>query len=170
MVRGNWRRSLAKSAGTLDEIRSGAKSCGYKKILEGSAPVAISESFRAEWTPRLLSVLRIVVALLFLQHGLTKLFGFPGAAPANFHWLTLAPGLASLIETFGSLALLFYTRAAAFIMSGEMAAAYFMSHLPRNFFPYNNGGSLAVLYCFVFLYLALAGGGEWSVDAKLAKA
>ena len=134
--------------------------------------MAISESFRAEWTPRLLSVLRIVVALLFLQHGLTKLFGFPGAAPANFHWLTLAPGLASLIETFGSLALLFgfYTRVAAFIMSGEMAAAYFMSHLPRNFFPYNNGGSLAVLYCFVFLYLALAGGGDWSVDAKLAKA
>jgi putative oxidoreductase len=127
--------------------------------------VVISESFRTEWTPRLLSVLRIVVALLFLQHGLTKLFGFPGAAPANFHWFTLAPGLASLIEMFGSVALLFgfYTRVAAFIMSGEMAAA-------RNFFPYNNGGSLAVLYCFVFLYLALAGGGEWSVDAKLAKA
>jgi uncharacterized membrane protein YphA (DoxX/SURF4 family) len=86
--------------------------------------VVISESFRTEWTPRLLSVLRIVVALLFLQHGLTKLFGFPGAAPANFHWFTLAPGLASLIETFGSVALLFgfYTRVAAFIMSGEMAS------------------------------------------------
>jgi putative oxidoreductase len=113
-----------------------------------------------------------VVALLFLQHGLTKLFGFPGAAPANFNWITLAPGLASLIETFGSLALLFgfYTRAAAFIMSGEMAVAYFMVHQPRSFFPYNNGGDAAVLYCFVFLYLALVGGGEWSVDAKLAKA
>ena len=71
-----------------------------------------SELLRAEWTPRLPSVLRIVVALLFLQHGLTKLFGFPGAAPTNFRWLTLAPGLASLIEAFGSLALLFgfYTR------------------------------------------------------------
>ena len=134
--------------------------------------MVMSEAFRAEWAPRLLSVLRIVVALLFLQHGLTKLFGFPGAAPANFNWFTLAPGLASLIETFGGLALLFgfYTRVAAFIMSGEMAVAYFMSHLPRSFFPYTNGGSLAVLYCFVFLYLALVGGGEWSVDAKRAKA
>ena len=134
--------------------------------------MVISEEFRAEWAPRLLSVLRIVVALLFLQHGLTKLFGFPGTAPTNFNWFTLAPGLASLIETFGGLALLFgfYTRVAAFIMSGEMAVAYFMSHQPRSFFPYTNGGSLAVLYCFVFLYLALVGGGEWSVDAKRAKA
>ena len=132
----------------------------------------ISEAFRAEWAPRLLSVLRIVVALLFLQHGLTKLVGFPGAASANFNWFTLAPGLASLIETFGGLALLFgfYTRVAAFIMSGEMAVAYFMVHQPRSFFPYNNGGDAAVLYCFVFLYLALVGDGEWSVDAKLAKA
>jgi putative oxidoreductase len=99
--------------------------------------MVISEAFRAEWAPRLLSVLRIVVALLFLQHGLTKLFGFPGAAPANFNWFTLAPGLASLIETFGGLALLFgfYTRVAAFIMSGEMAAAYLMSHLPRSICP-----------------------------------
>ena len=134
--------------------------------------MVISEGFRAEWAPRLLSVLRIVVALLFLQHGLTKLFGFPGAAPANFSWFTLAPGLASLIETFGSLALLFgfYTRVAAVSMSGEMAVAYFMVHQPRSFFPYNNGGDAAVLYCFVFLYLALVGGGEWSVDAKRAKA
>jgi putative oxidoreductase len=134
--------------------------------------MVMSEAFRAEWAPRLLSVLRIVVALLFLQHGLTKLFGFPGTAPANFNWFTLAPGLASLIETFGGLALLFgfYTRVAAFIMSGEMAVAYFMAHQPRNFFPYNNGGDAAVLYCFVFLYLALVGGGEWSVDAKRAKA
>ena len=134
--------------------------------------MVMSEAFRAEWAPRLLSVLRIVVALLFLQHGLTKLFGFPGAAPANFNWFTLAPGLASLIETFGGLALLFgfYTRVAAFIMSGEMAVAYFMAHQPRNFFPYNNGGDAAVLYCFVFLYLALVGGGEWSVDAKRDKA
>ena len=134
--------------------------------------MVISEEFRTEWAPRLLSVLRIVVALLFLQHGLTKLFGFPGAAPSNFNWFTLAPGLASLIETFGSLALLFgfYTRVAAFIMSGEMAVAYFIAHQPRNFFPYNNGGDAAVLYCFVFLYLALVGGGEWSVDAKRAKA
>ena len=134
--------------------------------------MVISEAFRAEWAPRLLSVLRIVVALLFLQHGLTKLFGFPGAAPANFSWFTLAPGLASLIETFGSLALLFgfYTRVAAFIMSARWRWRISWWHQPRSFFPYNNGGDAAVLYCFVFLYLALVGGGEWSVDAKLAKA
>jgi putative oxidoreductase len=136
----------------------------------------MSEAFRAEWSPRVLSVLRIVVALLFLQHGLTKLFGFPGAAPANFHWFTLAPGLAALIETFGSLALLFgfYTRVAAFIMSGEMAVAFWIAHVPNGWskagamglLPYNNGGELAVLYCFVFLYLAFAGGGPWSLDAR----
>jgi putative oxidoreductase len=136
----------------------------------------MSEAFRAEWTPRVLSVLRIVVALLFLQHGLTKLFGFSGAAPANFHWFTLAPGLAALIETFGSLALLFgfYTRVAAFIMSGEMAVAFWIAHAPNGWskaramglLPYNNGGELAVLYCFVFLYLAFAGGGPWSLDAR----
>jgi putative oxidoreductase len=136
----------------------------------------MSEAFRAEWSPRVLSVLRIVVALLFLQHGLTKLFGFPGAAPANFHWFTLAPGLAALIETFGSLALLFgfYTRVAAFIMSGEMAVAFWIAHVPNGWskagamglLPYNNGGELAVLYCFVFLYLAFAGGGPWNLDAR----
>jgi putative oxidoreductase len=136
----------------------------------------MSDAFRAEWTPRLLSVLRIVVALLFLQHGLTKLIGFPAASPANFNWFTLAPGLASLIETFGGLALLlgFYTRAAAFIMAGEMAWAFWFAHIPRGWstagamglFPYNNGGSLPVLYCFVFLFLAVAGGGEWSLDAR----
>jgi uncharacterized membrane protein YphA (DoxX/SURF4 family) len=94
------------------------------------------------------------------------------AVLVNADAVAAAPGLASLIETFGGLALLFgfYTRVAAFIMSGEMAVAYFMAHQPRNFFPYNNGGDAAVLYCFVFLYLALVGGGEWSVDAKRAKA
>ena len=127
----------------------------------------MSDSFRAEWSPRLLSVLRIVAALLFLQHGLTKLFGFPGAAPANFHWFTLAPGLAGLIEALGSLALLFgfYSRAAAFIMSGEMAVGYLLFHAPRSFFPVLNGGDPAILYCFVFLYLVFAGPGPWSLDA-----
>jgi putative oxidoreductase len=126
----------------------------------------MSEEFRATWTPRLLSVLRIVAALCFLQHGLTKFLGFPGKAPAS---LSLFPELpAGLIELVGSLFLLvgFYSRAAAFIMSGEMAFAYFYAHQPRSLFPYNNGGELAVMFCFVFLYIAVAGGGPWSMDAR----
>jgi putative oxidoreductase len=127
----------------------------------------MSEAFRAEWTPRVLSILRIVAGLLFLQHGLTKYFGWPGAQPPTFQVFALV-GLAGAIEIIGSLMLIagFFTRIAAFIMSGEMAFAYFMSHLPRNFFPINNGGSLAVLYCFVFLYLVFAGPGPWSLDRK----
>jgi putative oxidoreductase len=130
----------------------------------------MSDAFRAEWTPRVLSVLRIVAALCFLQHGMTKFLGFPGTAPAH---LTLWPaGIAGAIEVVGSLLLLvgFYSRAAAFIMSGEMAVAYFMAHQPRALFPYNNGGELAIMYCFVFLYLAFAGGGPWSLDHRRAAA
>jgi putative oxidoreductase len=118
------------------------------------------------WSERILSILRIVAALLFLQHGLAKLFGFPHVA--NFDNLQLVSliGLAGLIELFGGLLLGvgLFTRIAAFVMSGEMAFAYFMSHAPRGFFPILNGGELAVLYCFVFLYFAVAGGGAWSID------
>ena len=126
----------------------------------------MTDAFRAEWSPRVLSVLRIVAALCFLQHGLTKYLGFPGTAPA--HLPIWPPGIAGAIEIIGSLLLLvgFYTRCAAFIMSGEMAVAYFLSHQPRGFFPYNNGGEPAVMYCFVFLYFAFAGGGPWSLDAR----
>jgi putative oxidoreductase len=134
----------------------------------------MSETFRAEWSPRLLGMLRIVAALLFLQHGLTKLVGFPGPAPAHFDWFTLAPGLAGLIETFGSLALLvgFQTRLVAFVMSGEMAAAYWFAHVPhgvatagvRGLIPYDNSGDLAIMFCFVFLYLVVAGRGAWGFD------
>ena len=115
----------------------------------------------------MLSVLRVVAALLFLQHGLSKYFAFPGPSPAGFHVISLL-GLAALIETLGSLLLLFglFTRPAAFIMSGEMAFAYFTAHQPRALFPIQNGGELAILLCFVFLYLAVAGGGTWSLDAQ----
>jgi len=129
----------------------------------------MSDASRAEWSPRILSVLRIVTALLFLQHGLTKLIGFPGAAPAT---LALFPGQISMvIEVVGSLLLLvgLFTRPAAFIMSGEMAVAYFYAHQPRSLYPYNNAGELAIMFCFVFLYLCVAGGGPWSIDSQRAQ-
>jgi putative oxidoreductase len=123
------------------------------------------------WSDRMLSVLRIIAALLFLQHGLAKYFGFPHvAAFDNLKVLSLV-GLAGAIEIIGSLLLFLglFTRPAAFIMSGEMAFAYFMSHAPRGFFPILNGGKLAVLYCFVFLFFAIAGGGAWSLDRYISK-
>ncbi len=120
-----------------------------------------------KWRPTVLSILRIVAALLLLQSGLEKFFGFPVAGPP----LTGLIILAAIIETFGSLLLLLglFTRWAAFIMSGEMAFAYFIAHAPRSFYPAANGGSLAVLYCFVFLYLVFAGGGPWSVDHAMLR-
>jgi putative oxidoreductase len=124
------------------------------------------------WSDRALSVLRIVTALLFLQHGLAKHVGFPHVGSFDSLQVFSLVGLAGAIEIVGSLLLLvgLFTRPAAFIMSGEMAVAYFMAHAPRGFFPILNQGELAVLYCFVFLFLAIAGGGAWSLDRKLKKA
>jgi putative oxidoreductase len=130
-----------------------------------------SDSFQATWSPRVLSILRIIVGLLFLEHGLSKYVGFPAPSPASFHVLGIL-GLAGAIETVsGALVTIgLFTRVAAFIASGEMAFAYFMSHFPRNFFPMSNGGDAAVLYCFIFLFFAFEGGGPWSVDAARSKA
>lgn len=119
--------------------------------------------------PWLLSVLRIVAALLFMQHGGEKLFGIPGGHFTlidHAKLMTLAPGLAGILEFFGGalLALGLFSRPVAFILSGEMAFAYFMVHFPANAFPLLNGGGLAVLFCFTFLYLAAAGPGPWSLD------
>src|SRR4029077_4001609 len=124
-------------------------------------------ALRVPWEPRMLSILRIMVGLLYTQHGLNKLFDFPpGANPRPYVLMTLGPGLAGLLELVGGALVTFglFTRIAAFILSGEMAVGYFMAHAPRGFFPYANGGNLAVLYCFVFLYLAFAGPGPWSLD------
>ena len=131
----------------------------------------ISNSVLATWSPRLLSVLRIVAALLFLQHGLAKLLHFPHVAMFDQLQLFSLLGLAGVIELVGSVLLLIglFTRPVAFIMSGEMAVAYFMAHGPRGFFPILNQGELALLFCFVFLYLAAAGGGPWSVDVVLGE-
>ena len=126
-------------------------------------------TLRVAWEPRILSILRIVLGLLYTQHGLSKIFGFPpGSTPAKpYVLMSLVPGLAGLLELIGGalVAIGLFTRIVAFILSGEMAFAYFMAHAPRAFYPYSNGGELAVLYCFAFLYLAFAGGGPWSLDA-----
>jgi putative oxidoreductase len=119
----------------------------------------------AEWTPRMLSILRIVAALLFMEHGTQKLLGFPpgpNPAPALFTLIWVQ----GVIELVGGvlLAIGLFTRPVAFILAGDMAVAYFMAHAPRSFYPLLNGGDLAITYCFIFLYLAVAGGGIWSLD------
>jgi putative oxidoreductase len=117
--------------------------------------------------PYILSILRIMAAQLFLQHGLSKFFGFPQAMEPfpvlSMEWF------AALIEFAGGLlvTLGLFTRAAALIMSGEMAIGYFLFHAPQGFFPILNHGDAAILYCFVFLYLVFAGAGPWSLDALL---
>jgi putative oxidoreductase len=123
----------------------------------------------APYAPYVLSILRIMVALLFLEHGLSRLFGFPSPLPTpalfSLYWF------AGAIELVGSALLLFglFTRTAAFIMSGEMAVAYFLSHAQLGLFPILNRGEAAVLFCFVFLYIAFAGAGPWSLDAVLRR-
>jgi putative oxidoreductase len=113
-----------------------------------------------------LGILRIATALLFVPHGSQKLLGVPAAAEGGTAPLFSLMGVAGALELFGGLLLLFglFTRPVAFVLSGEMAAAYFMAHAPRGFWPLLNGGELAAVYCFVFLYLAAAGGGAWSLD------
>ncbi len=124
------------------------------------------------WAPRVLSVLRIVVGLVLLQYGLAKLFGWPAVKMfQDLPWLSLF-GIAGMFELIGGTLLILglFTRPAAFILSGEMAAAYFIEHFPRSFFPAVSEGDLAVSLCFTFLYLAFAGGGPWSLDAVMRKA
>jgi putative oxidoreductase len=114
--------------------------------------------------PYILSVLRIVVGLLFLQHGLSKVFNFPAPSPVGA--LSGLLILAAFLETVGAALFLVgaFTRIVALILSGEMAFAYFMAHAPRSFYPIVNAGELAVLFCFIFLYFAFAGGGPLSID------
>ena len=124
------------------------------------------------WAPRALSVLRIITGLLIIQHGMAKIIGFPAfPAYANVQPLSLI-GAAGFIELIGGALLILglLTQPAAFIISGEMAVAYFMVHAPKRFFPLLNGGTLAIMYCFTCLYLSTAGAGPWSVDAAMKKA
>jgi putative oxidoreductase len=120
------------------------------------------------WAPRILSILRIVAALIFMEHGTQKLLGFPPLDRAAPELFSLS-GIAGVLELVGGalLVLGLFTRPVAFILSGEMAVAYWIAHAPRSFFPVLNDGDAAILYCFVFLYLAVAGGGAWSLDNVL---
>ena len=125
------------------------------------------------WAPQLLSVLRIVAAFLFMQVGTAKLFAFPAAVMPNGGTVALVSllGLAAVLETFGGgLVLLgLFTRPVAFVLAGEMAVAYFYGHAGRGFWPVQNQGSPAILFCFVWLYIAAAGAGPWSLDARRAR-
>ena len=131
--------------------------------------MAASPSLSPIWTPRILSVLRIVAGFLFMTHGSAKILHVPEVP--NFEHLPLFSliGVAGLLELVGGALVMLglFTRPAAFVLSGEMAFAYFIAHAPHAFLPLLNKGESAVLYCFLFLYLAFAGSGPWSVDALL---
>jgi putative oxidoreductase len=123
------------------------------------------------WAPRALSVLRIITGLMIIEHGMAKLIGFPAVASFdNLKPLSLL-GAAGFIELIGGALLILglLTRPAAFILSGEMAVAYFMVHAPKSFYPLINDGTLAIMYCFACLYLSTAGAGPWSVDAAMKR-
>ncbi len=125
--------------------------------------------FLTNWQPRILSVLRVIIGFLLVWHGAQKLFGFPPSGqPGGLNGLMLVAGI---LEFGGGILILigFFTRWTAFILSGLMAVAYFMVHAPGGFLPLVNKGELAVIYCFVFLYMFFAGGGIWSLDHLLRK-
>lgn len=119
------------------------------------------------FAPRVLSILRMMTALLFIQHGTMKLFGFPMASPGGlpsfgsmFFWVGVLELVGGILVLLG-----LFTRITAFVLSGLMAVAYFMAHAPQSFYPLNNQGELAILFCFVFFYFIFAGPGPWSIDA-----
>jgi putative oxidoreductase len=126
------------------------------------------------WSPYLLSLLRIIVAFLFMQFGTAKAFAFPAAVMPGGGTAAAGslPWVAGMLETFGGLLILlgWFTRPVAFLLSGEMAFAYFMGHAPQGFWPVLNQGHPAILFCFVYLYFSAAGAGPWSLDAARNRA
>jgi putative oxidoreductase len=150
-------------------VPSGRQSRATVILWEGES-VFNWATLRPIWEPRMLSILRIMVGLLFLEHGTQKIFNFPPRpTPRPFELFTLVPGLAGVLELVGGVLIVLglFTRPVAFILSGEMAFAYFMSHAPRGFYPIaqgGNAGELAIIYCFVFLYFFIVGAGVWSLD------
>ncbi len=127
----------------------------------------------SSWGPHIQSLLRIVAAIMFMLAGSMKLFAFPAGMPPDGGTVKLMSqlGIGAVLEVFGGGLLLLglFTRPVAFLLSGEMAVAYFQFHFPTSFWPVMNGGIPAVLYCFVWLYFSAAGAGPWSMDAKLRK-
>ena len=129
----------------------------------------MSNSLQTVWGPRVLSILRIVSGLIFFAHGSAKLFNFPAA---NFTPEAMSlPWIAGVLEVVGGALLIvgLFTRPVAFVLSGLMAVAYWIAHAPKSVYPLLNGGDAAILYCFIFLYIACVGGGPWSLDALLRK-
>jgi putative oxidoreductase len=127
------------------------------------------DEFVTKWQPQALSVTRIMSGLLFLEHGTGKYLDFPHLE--RVPPMLSMPGIGGILELVGGalIVLGLFTRPVAFLLSGEMAVAYFTAHAPRSFFPVLNGGDAAVIYCFVFLYLFFAGPGPWSIDAMRKK-
>ncbi len=135
--------------------------------------MVLTPQFLDTWTPRALALLRIVSGYLFLLHGSAKLLGFPHVAMFDNLQLVSLPGIAGILELVGGVLLIIglFTRPTAFILSGEMAFAYFIGHAPQGnvLFPLMNQGESAVLFCFIFLFISAAGAGAWSVDAARSR-
>jgi putative oxidoreductase len=150
-------------------FRRGPSSRPQDQAPQGDRPLMNTAALDV-WAPRVLSILRIVAALIFFEHGTQKLLGFPPHAnPPAVMSLSWIAGALELVG--GALLILgLWTRPVAFILSGEMAFAYFIGHAPESFFPVVNKGDAAILYCFVFLYFVFSGPGPWSVDAMRTKA
>jgi putative oxidoreductase len=164
-------RALAQAAGPAikEKTMSTISDTGPSGVSEAGGPRnALRRTISGVWAPRVLSLLRVMAALLFIEHGLMKLVAFPAPQPGVPHPLPPILIAAALIEVVGGglLAVGLFTRIAAFIAAGEMAAAYFMVHAPMGFWPALNKGEPAILFCSVFFYLAFAGGGSWSLDAR----
>ncbi|QYG08188.1 DoxX family protein [Janthinobacterium sp. PAMC25594] len=134
--------------------------------------MSLSPALYATWSPRLLGLLRIILGFLYIQHGTAKLFGVPHVAMFDGLQLFSLMGAAGVLELVGGALLLLglFTRPVAFILSGQMAVAYFLMHAPSAFLPILNGGEMAVMYCFTFLYFAAAGAGAYSLDGLRGKA
>jgi len=126
------------------------------------------ERFLGKYSPHLYAVLRIVVGLMFAMHGSQKLFGWPGTKHPGLPPLLIAGGVIELVCGI-MIALGLLTGCAAFVASGEMAVAFFKQHLPGGWLPIMNGGEAAVVYCFLFLYMAAQGSGVWSIDALMRR-